>query len=305
MSDTPRKTKAHGHIVQADWNQTDPLQMDYIHNKPEIPVLPSLDNFVDKSYVDTEINKVYKKELINADLSGHTEIVSLSSLTPVNDLYMCVSVTVPQNTDVTFKFVNGKDPASLGISSAENQSEYDNAGYTGFSCPCERISIKATETGHDSIDEASLGYLVANYHAEAEWHNINEEVTINSGESTNLYIRLSEDQLSIQDTAAFIAKYSGVEIEASYGVNINSDTEYVCAEPFTNIHIVNFIKSYPETVAQEWTISFLTDEESPSITVPNTIKWLYAEPIFEANHRYLVTFKQIHNNIYGIWTVLE
>ncbi len=28
--------KANGHIVQADWNQTDPLQMDYIHNKPEI-----------------------------------------------------------------------------------------------------------------------------------------------------------------------------------------------------------------------------------------------------------------------------
>lgn len=27
--------KAHGHIIQADWNQTDPLQMDYIHNKPE------------------------------------------------------------------------------------------------------------------------------------------------------------------------------------------------------------------------------------------------------------------------------
>ena len=35
MSETPRKIKANGHIVQADWNQTDPLQMDYIHNKPE------------------------------------------------------------------------------------------------------------------------------------------------------------------------------------------------------------------------------------------------------------------------------
>ena len=29
-------TKANGHIVQADWNQTDPLKMDYIHNKPNI-----------------------------------------------------------------------------------------------------------------------------------------------------------------------------------------------------------------------------------------------------------------------------
>ena len=36
MSETPRKLKANGHIVQADWNQTDPLKMDYIQNKPEI-----------------------------------------------------------------------------------------------------------------------------------------------------------------------------------------------------------------------------------------------------------------------------
>ena len=33
----PQKiTKANGHIVQADWNQTNPLEMDYIHNKPDL-----------------------------------------------------------------------------------------------------------------------------------------------------------------------------------------------------------------------------------------------------------------------------
>lgn len=30
-----KRLKAHGHIVQPDWGQTDPRQMDYIHNKPE------------------------------------------------------------------------------------------------------------------------------------------------------------------------------------------------------------------------------------------------------------------------------
>lgn len=29
-------TKANGHIVQSDWGQTDPMKMDYIHNKPEL-----------------------------------------------------------------------------------------------------------------------------------------------------------------------------------------------------------------------------------------------------------------------------
>ena len=48
MPDTPRKTKANGHIIQADWNQTDPLQMDYIHNKPEIP---SIDGLASEDFV--------------------------------------------------------------------------------------------------------------------------------------------------------------------------------------------------------------------------------------------------------------
>lgn len=29
-------TKAGGNIVQADWLQTDPSKMDYIHNKPDL-----------------------------------------------------------------------------------------------------------------------------------------------------------------------------------------------------------------------------------------------------------------------------
>lgn len=32
-----KKIKANGHIIQSDWNQTDPKKFDYIHNKPEIP----------------------------------------------------------------------------------------------------------------------------------------------------------------------------------------------------------------------------------------------------------------------------
>lgn len=31
-----KKLKANGHIVQPDWNQTDPKKFDYIHNKPDI-----------------------------------------------------------------------------------------------------------------------------------------------------------------------------------------------------------------------------------------------------------------------------
>jgi hypothetical protein len=32
-----QRAKANGHIIQSDWNQTDPKKFDYIHNKPKIP----------------------------------------------------------------------------------------------------------------------------------------------------------------------------------------------------------------------------------------------------------------------------
>lgn len=59
MSETPRKIKAHGHIVQADWNQTDPLKMDYIHNKPENII--TVDN-INEHVSSTKINIITWEE---------------------------------------------------------------------------------------------------------------------------------------------------------------------------------------------------------------------------------------------------
>ena len=53
-------TKANGHIVQADWNQTDPLKMDYIHNKPEnIATLEDVYNRVEKVTDIANYDRVY------------------------------------------------------------------------------------------------------------------------------------------------------------------------------------------------------------------------------------------------------
>ena len=66
MSETPKKIKAHGHIVQVDWAQTDPLKMDYIHNKPD---------FVDKSYVDNTFIKASSEETIVFDCGDAAEFI--------------------------------------------------------------------------------------------------------------------------------------------------------------------------------------------------------------------------------------
>ena len=51
--------KANGHIVQADWNQTDPLKMDYIHNKPENII--TVDN-INEHVNSTKINIITWEE---------------------------------------------------------------------------------------------------------------------------------------------------------------------------------------------------------------------------------------------------
>ena len=54
-------TKANGHIVQADWNQTDPLKMDYIHNKPDLSKV---------GLSREEIIQLVQDELANTLLNG-------------------------------------------------------------------------------------------------------------------------------------------------------------------------------------------------------------------------------------------
>ena len=130
---------------------------------------------------------------------------------------------------------------------------------------------------------------------------------------------------------------NGTPIHDTY---LHSDTEVHIKTPITSLTIQDLVRCYPENWAQEWSISFKTDSSIPNITIPNNanfvvrnaelevdydsnssfiqykevcsyyteelpIKWLYAEPVFEANKKYLITFKQIIDTIYGVWTVLE
>jgi hypothetical protein len=44
-----QRAKANGHIIQSDWNQTDPKKFDYIHNKPKIPEIPDISDVIKSS----------------------------------------------------------------------------------------------------------------------------------------------------------------------------------------------------------------------------------------------------------------
>jgi hypothetical protein len=58
-------------------------------------------------------------------------------------------------------------------------------------------------------------------------------------------------------------------------------------------------------MSQEWTISFIAGDEDPLVILPSNVKWAITDPVFEANKKYLVTFKKIIDTYTGIWTVID
>jgi hypothetical protein len=62
----PRREKAHGHILQADWDQPDPLHMSYIHNKPDV---------VEKAYVERNFIKATLTETVHVDCGDASEFI--------------------------------------------------------------------------------------------------------------------------------------------------------------------------------------------------------------------------------------
>ena len=68
-----KKLKANGHIVQADWGQTDSRQMDYIHNKPEIPEVPKT---WDWDKISNKPENIATEEFVEWELSGKVDKIS-------------------------------------------------------------------------------------------------------------------------------------------------------------------------------------------------------------------------------------
>lgn len=110
--------KANGHIMQADWNQTDPLQMDYIHNKPE--------GVMTEQNVEDCVNSKIRKAMGN--------VVNLTETT--------ISLTMVNNTE--YCCLNPVE--SLVIEAFENDSEGVCSQWSIIFTPKENASIIVPET---------------------------------------------------------------------------------------------------------------------------------------------------------------
>jgi hypothetical protein len=459
--------KAHGHIIQADWNQTDPLQMDYIHNKPEIPDISAIPaaniNFTDGGGFSCPAQDAYNYALnegkgslpvtvsdissmlnnFDINLSGIKQamyygsgafdesgcygvlpIPTASDLQTFSDLPLFaknkptsipirneygnidVALTPVEEANAASKYyvdryqkkISNRDctvinvESTFGVNVWEAPSGYDGGYglifydfYIPITIPSECIGREVTFSVDASISSVELtNNYASSSNSGGSSYTPTEMVGLVSGKnetfwpssdnclaynenngwelrnytfvptSTMMYLCIVEPNAGIPENWKddFIYKYStylklniscreftenGTPVHDTY---LHSDTEIHLKDPIESLFIEDLVRCYPENIAQEWTISFITGNNLPSVTIPNNttipvrhayledvydsdyniigqkekfeyvneslpIKWLYAEPVFEANHKYLITFKQIINTIYGVWTVLE
>lgn len=58
-------------------------------------------------------------------------------------------------------------------------------------------------------------------------------------------------------------------------------------------------------IVQEWQIMFTTGASVPTIVLPEGVKWATAQPIYETNKTYWLSFIQMGEKYLGIWTVID
>lgn len=91
---------------------------------------------------------------------------------------------------------------------------------------------------------------------------------------------------------------TGTEVALTFANNV----EYRCADLITSLSIIDF-EAGPQNIMEEWSIIFTTGD-SISVDYPDTVHWALAEPVWEANKTYWLSFIPFNDKYLGIWTVM-
>lgn len=96
-----------------------------------------------------------------------------------------------------------------------------------------------------------------------------------------------------------IASVSGSEV----ALTLANNTEYRCADPVTSLTVSGFAAG-PEGKVELWSIQF-TAGEAVTVTVPDSVVWAVAEPVFAAGSAYWITWTPMGDKYLAVWTEAE
>jgi hypothetical protein len=294
--------KAHGHIMQADWNQTDPLQMDYIHNKPKIPTLDHLASLEDLDKQQIKVvnrsGKVYTSQIKIEDLTWESDPRVGYTLSTANVPLPAELVT--NDTIYTIKLINiPTDTSALN---------------TGWGGGIGIIHPDATDISDTNMwDQAVLKGLLYcdNTGGYANDNIINRTVTwtgpwqVIEGESSG-----EHSFLSLWTESNTLIEYSFIKEESDeealgpvHNIDLHSNTEVHYDFPVTELTINTLHKCFSDNINQQWVVSFIAGDIDPIVIVPESVnnkpvKWINGKPQFRSNKKYMLTFKEITDTFY-------
>lgn len=104
-----------------------------------------------------------------------------------------------------------------------------------------------------------------------------------------------------------LAPGSLVTVESLAGAEVSltlaNNTECRCAEPLTSLTINGFAPGEAGK-SEMWSIVF-TAGEVITVTVPATVVWAVAEPVFTAGSTYWITWTPMGDKYLAVWTEVE
>lgn len=96
-----------------------------------------------------------------------------------------------------------------------------------------------------------------------------------------------------------VASLSGAEVSLVLANNV----EYRCTDPVTNLEITGFARGIAGK-SEMWGIVF-TAGETITVTMPDSVVWAVAEPVFTAGSTYWITWTPMGDKYLAVWVELE
>lgn len=90
---------------------------------------------------------------------------------------------------------------------------------------------------------------------------------------------------------------------AELAVTLANNTEYRCADPVTSLTIEGLAPGLAGK-SEMWSIVF-TAGETITVTVPDTVVWAVAEPVFTPESTYWITWTPLGDKYLAVWTEVE
>lgn len=127
----------------------------------------------------------------------------------------------------------------------------------------------------------------------------NKQDKLSAGEN----IAISEDGVISatggSGAAVVVTKITDTTVE----LTLDNNTEYRCVNPVESLTINEF-SPVTDDVSALWSIIF-TAADTITLSLPDSIVWAYADPVFDPSKTYWLSFVPFNNKHLGVWTVAD